>query len=105
LVIAERAEHRLLVRLHVEIEWPEAIIVEHCLGEDIPLDPQFAATGFDAVVIVGAAPSTSAETSRTGRQKSSRSRGCASCMGRKSIVRCCCECFRMRLAIIGKLSR
>jgi hypothetical protein len=62
LVIAERAEHRLLVRLHVEIEWPEAIIVEHCLGEDIPLDPQFAATGFDAVVIVGAAPSTSAET-------------------------------------------
>jgi hypothetical protein len=50
-----------LVRLHVEIEWPEAIIVEHRLGEDIPLDAEFAATGFDAVVIVGAPPSNAAE--------------------------------------------
>jgi hypothetical protein len=62
LLIAERAEQRLLVRLHVEIEWPDASIVEHRLGEDIPLDAQFAATGFDAVILVGAPPSTTAES-------------------------------------------
>jgi hypothetical protein len=61
LVIAERAEHRRLVRLHVEIEWPDAIIVEHRLGEDAPLDALFAATGFDAVILVGAPPTAGAE--------------------------------------------
>ncbi len=60
-MIAERAEQRLLVRLHVEIEWPDVIIVEHRLGEDIPLDPQFAATGFDAVILVGAPPGATVE--------------------------------------------
>ena len=33
LLIGERAEYRLLVRKHVEIEWPQAVIVEHRLGE------------------------------------------------------------------------
>src|SRR5580700_114493 len=61
LLIGERAEYRLLVRKHVEIEWPQAVIVEHCLGEDAPLDEHFAAAGYDAVVIVGAAPAAPAE--------------------------------------------
>jgi eukaryotic-like serine/threonine-protein kinase len=61
LLIAERAEHRLLVRLHIEIGWPEATIVEHRLGEDAPLDPLFAAAGFDAVILVGAPPTTGVE--------------------------------------------
>ncbi len=61
-MIAERAEQRLLIRLHVEIQWPDAVIVEHRLGEDIPLDGEFAATGFDAVILVGAPPSTTAES-------------------------------------------
>jgi eukaryotic-like serine/threonine-protein kinase len=61
LVIAERAEFRRLIRLHVEIECPTALIVEHRLGEEAPLDPQFAAAGFDAAVIVGAPPGTAAE--------------------------------------------
>ena len=60
LVIAARADYRLLVRKHVEIEWPDANLVEHRLGEDSPLDPQFAAVGFDAVVVVGVMP-TAAE--------------------------------------------
>jgi len=54
LVIAARADYRLLVRKHVEIEWPDASLVEHRLGEDNPLEAQFAAVGFDAVIIVGA---------------------------------------------------
>ncbi len=58
LLIAERAEFRRLVRLHVEIEWPDALIVEHRVGLDAPLDPQFAAAAFDAVVVVGAPPSS-----------------------------------------------
>jgi eukaryotic-like serine/threonine-protein kinase len=66
LVIAERADYRLLVRKHVEIEWPNATLVEHRLGEDAPLEPQFAATGFDAVIIVGVPPSTTAETLAAG---------------------------------------
>ena len=53
LVIAARADYRLLVRKHVEIEWPDANLVEHRLGEDGPLDAEFAAVGFDAVIIVG----------------------------------------------------
>ena len=47
LVIADRAEYRRLVKLHIEIEWPDALAVEHRLGEDAPMDGQFAAAGFD----------------------------------------------------------
>jgi hypothetical protein len=61
LVIAERAEYRRLARLHVEIEWPDAVIVEHRLGEDAPMDAQFAAAGFDAAIVVSAPPATGAE--------------------------------------------
>jgi tRNA A-37 threonylcarbamoyl transferase component Bud32 len=53
LVIAARADYLLLVRKHVEIEWPDAKLVDHRLGEDNPLEAQFAAVGFDAVIIVG----------------------------------------------------
>jgi tRNA A-37 threonylcarbamoyl transferase component Bud32 len=52
LLIAARADHQLLVKKHVEIEWPNANFVEHRLGEDGALDAEFAATGFDAVIIV-----------------------------------------------------
>jgi tRNA A-37 threonylcarbamoyl transferase component Bud32 len=62
LVIAARADYRLLVRKHVEIEWPDCVLVEHHLGVDAPLDGQFAASGFDAVIIVGAPPAAAAET-------------------------------------------
>jgi eukaryotic-like serine/threonine-protein kinase len=62
LVIAAGADYRLLVRKHVEIEWPEATLVEHRLGEDTPLETQFAATGFDAVIIVGVPPTDAAES-------------------------------------------
>ena len=61
LVIAPRADHRLLVRKHVEIEWPDANMVEHRLGEDPPLEEQFVAAGFDAVIIVGVPPTAAAE--------------------------------------------
>jgi hypothetical protein len=61
LLMAAHADHRLLVRKHVEIEWPDAVIVEHRLGEDQPLDKEFAATGFDAVVIASAQPAEAAE--------------------------------------------
>ncbi|MDP9065150.1 MAG: serine/threonine protein kinase [Pseudomonadota bacterium] len=57
LIIGERAEHRLLVRKHVEVEWPDACIVEHRLGEEAPLDPDYAAAGLDVVVVIGAPPS------------------------------------------------
>jgi hypothetical protein len=56
LVIAARDDHRMLVRKHVEVAWPEAAVVEHALGTDPDLDEQFAAVGFDAVIIVGAPP-------------------------------------------------
>ena len=56
LLIAARAEHRLLVRKHVEVEWPDAAIVEHALGRDPPIEPEFEASGFDAVVIVSSRP-------------------------------------------------
>jgi hypothetical protein len=56
LLIAAREDHRLLVRKHVEIEWPEAGIVEHVPGTDPDFDEQFAAAGFDAVIIIGGAP-------------------------------------------------
>jgi eukaryotic-like serine/threonine-protein kinase len=61
LVIASRDVHRLLVRKHVEIQWPDAAIVEHVLGQDPDLEEHFSAAGFDAVIIVGAPP-TDAET-------------------------------------------
>jgi tRNA A-37 threonylcarbamoyl transferase component Bud32 len=66
LVIAARADYRLLVRKHVEIEWPDANLVEHRLGEDSPLDAQFAAVGFDAVIIVGVPPAAAAEALAAG---------------------------------------
>jgi tRNA A-37 threonylcarbamoyl transferase component Bud32 len=62
MVIAARADYRLLVRKHVEIEWPDCVLVEHSLGVDAPLDGQFAASGFDAVIIVGAPPAGAADT-------------------------------------------
>jgi hypothetical protein len=62
MVIAARADYRLLVKKHVEIEWPDVQLVEHRLGEDTPLDAQFAAAGFDAVIIVGVPPTAAAET-------------------------------------------
>jgi len=68
LLIAARADHRLLVRKHVEIEWPDVNLVEHRLGEDNPLEAQFAAAGFDAVIIVGAPPAAAAEALAAGLQ-------------------------------------
>jgi eukaryotic-like serine/threonine-protein kinase len=62
LLIAERSEFRRLVRTHIEIEWPKAVILEHRLGEDAPLDPEFTAAGFDAVVVVSAAAEDAAAT-------------------------------------------
>jgi tRNA A-37 threonylcarbamoyl transferase component Bud32 len=56
LVMAAQADYRLLVRKHVEIEWPDAAVIEHRLGQDPPLQTEFAATGFDAVILVSAAP-------------------------------------------------
>ena len=56
LLMAAREEHRLLVRKHVEIEWPDAAIVEHALGDEPPIEPEFEAGGFDAVLIVAAPP-------------------------------------------------
>jgi hypothetical protein len=66
LVIAARPDYRLLVRKHVEIEWPDANLVEHRLAEDNPLEAQFAAVGFDAVIIVGVPPTAAAETLAAG---------------------------------------
>jgi hypothetical protein len=60
LVIAARDNQRLLVRKHVEIQWPDAAIVEHVLGVEPKLDEHFAAVGFDAVIIVSAPPPTAA---------------------------------------------
>ncbi len=61
LVIGDRPEYRLLVRKHVEIEWPDAVVFEHRLGEDQALDANFVAAGYDAVIIVGAPPGEAAE--------------------------------------------
>src|SRR5579859_5717636 len=60
LVIATRDDHRLLVRKHVEVQWPDAAIVEHILGAEPKLDEDFAAVGFDAVIIVSAPPTAAA---------------------------------------------
>jgi hypothetical protein len=56
LLIATRPDYRLLVRKHVEIEWPDAVVIEHALGIDPALDQDFAAVGFDAVIVVAAPP-------------------------------------------------
>ena len=61
LVIAARDDHRLLARKHVEIEWPDADIIEHRLGQDADLEEQFAAVGFDAVIIVAVPPAAASE--------------------------------------------
>ncbi len=61
LLIAERAEYRLLVKKHVEIEWPDATVAEHRLGEEEPLEAHFAAAGYDAVIVAGAPPNAAAE--------------------------------------------
>jgi hypothetical protein len=60
LLIAAREDHRLLVRKHVEIQWPDAAFVEHVLGRDPELDPHFAAVGFDAVIIISGPPGDAA---------------------------------------------
>jgi eukaryotic-like serine/threonine-protein kinase len=60
LVIATRDNQRLLVRKHVEIQWPDAAIVEHILGVEPKLDENFAAVGFDAVIIVSVPPTAAA---------------------------------------------
>ena len=61
LLIGEPAEYRRLVRLHLEIGWSDVTIVEHALGVDAPLDAEFAAVAFDAVIVVAAPPTTAAE--------------------------------------------
>jgi hypothetical protein len=65
LLIAARADQRLLVRKHVEIEWPDAAVVEHRLGEDAPFEEQFTAAGFDAAIVVGAPPAAAEESAAT----------------------------------------
>jgi hypothetical protein len=60
LVIAAREDQRLLVRKHVEIQWPDAAIVEHSLGLGPTLDANFTAAGFDAVIVVTAPPTQAA---------------------------------------------
>jgi tRNA A-37 threonylcarbamoyl transferase component Bud32 len=61
LVIAAGADYRLLVRKHVEIEWPDATIVENQSGDERARQADFAAAGFDAVIIVAAPPTAAAE--------------------------------------------
>jgi tRNA A-37 threonylcarbamoyl transferase component Bud32 len=61
MVVAARADYRLLVSKHVEIEWPDASLVEHQPGSDGLREPEFAAAGFDAVIIVGAPGDDAAE--------------------------------------------
>jgi hypothetical protein len=61
LLIAERPEYRLLVKKHVEIEWPEATVVEYGLAEEELLEAGFTAAGFDAAIVVAAPPIAAAE--------------------------------------------
>jgi tRNA A-37 threonylcarbamoyl transferase component Bud32 len=61
LIAATRGDQRMLVKKHIEIEWPDAAIVEHRLGKDPEFEPQFAAAGFDAVIIICAPPSAECE--------------------------------------------
>ena len=66
LVVGSRPDHRLLVRKHAEIEWPDAQIVEHRLGTDPDFEPLFAAAGYDAVVVVGTPPTSAIEAFTAG---------------------------------------
>jgi len=61
MVIGARADYRLLVKKHIEIEWPNAVIVEQRPEEEDLLERQFAAAGFDAVIIVAVQPTAAAE--------------------------------------------
>ena len=61
LLMAASADYRLLVRKHVEVEWPDATVIDHRLGEDAPLETEFTAAGFDAVVLVGTPPTADVE--------------------------------------------
>src|SRR5258707_4591210 len=61
MVIASRPDYRLLARKHVEIEWPDASLVEPRLGEAPPREAHFPAVGFAAVIIVGVPPTAAAE--------------------------------------------
>ena len=61
LVMSSSTELHQLVAKHIEIEWPDAGVVAHDIESDPPLDREFAATGYDAVVIVSAAPAEAAE--------------------------------------------
>ena len=58
LVVAERPEYRVLARKHIEIEWPDADVHEHRLGQDEPLEPAFTAAGFDAAILLDSPPAT-----------------------------------------------
>ena len=60
MVVAARDDYRLLVRKHIEIQWPDADVIEHVLGVEPNLDEHFAAVGFDAVIIVSAPPTAAA---------------------------------------------
>ncbi len=61
LVVAARSDHRMLVKKHAEIEWPNGAVIEHRLGKDPVFEPQFAAAGFDAVIIVSDSPTSECE--------------------------------------------
>ncbi|HEX3847936.1 MAG TPA: serine/threonine-protein kinase [Steroidobacteraceae bacterium] len=61
MVLGSRADHRLLVRKHVEIEWPKAVVIEQPFDEEDLLEPRFAAAGIDAVIVVAAPPTAAAE--------------------------------------------
>ena len=61
LVVATRADQRMLIKKHVEIEWPDVTFNEHRLGKDPEFEPQFAAAGFDAVIVVCAPPTAECE--------------------------------------------
>ena len=61
LVMSSSQELHLLVAMHIEIEWPDAVITAHDIDADPPLEREFAATGYDAVVIISTAPSEAAE--------------------------------------------
>jgi eukaryotic-like serine/threonine-protein kinase len=61
MVMGARADYRLLVKKHVEIEWPKGVVVEQSLDEEDLFEPRFAAAGFDAVIMVAAPPMEAAE--------------------------------------------
>ena len=60
LLIGDRPEYRLLVRKHLEVEWPQVTVLEHRLGEDAPLESRFTAAAYDAAIIVGAGTGSAA---------------------------------------------